>query len=201
MAEKKSAFYQSRYRDRLKNKGLVKKECWIPPKYATILKHVELALRQGIVPIVPSRERRDAMAQETWNTTALFEALLASDEVKSGVLSVNLIEGEEPVIEARVADLGEFPSFVTVSGEQILAMTHLWRMDEVAEQFRADLNEELLRANTLVPLSDFAIVDNNYVLFGALSVESPVSEVITEIITLSENVVEAFDTYGEQLFG
>lgn len=200
MNNAKNASYQRRFRDQLRDKGYIKKECWIPPEYASVLKRVERALRNGVMPIIPAiNERKLAMTQHNpWNTQTLFEALNESADVESDELSVELIDGS--VIKAAVTELRELPSFVTVSGDQILVMTTLWGIEEVDEAFRARLNEDLLRANTLVPLSDFAIVGENYVLFGALSVTSSLEDVIMEITMLAENTVDAIESYGEKLF-
>ena len=34
MATKKPSYYQSKYRERLREQGYVKREVWIPPDYA-----------------------------------------------------------------------------------------------------------------------------------------------------------------------
>lgn len=201
MSENKNASYQRRFRDQLRERGFIKKECWIPPEYASVLKQVERALRNGVMPIIPTvTEGKLVMTQHNpWDTKSLFEALSQTNDVEAGELSVELIDGS--VIKAAVTELRELPSFVTVSGDQILVMTTLWRVEDIDPAFRADLNEQLLRSNTFVPLSDFAIVNEEYVLFGALSVLSSLDDVVTEITMLAENTVDALEAYSEQLFG
>lgn len=136
---------------------------------------------------------------QSWDTWSLFDALCETDEVATGNLTVEMVDGIDPVIQVTVADVLEFPSFVTVSGEQVLVMTTLWDVNEVPPEARSDLNETMLRANTVVPLSDFAIVGNSYVLFGSLSVDSSLNDVMTEIFTLAENVVDAVEDFATQL--
>ncbi len=38
MASKNPAYYQSKYRERLREKGYVKREIWIPPNYTKVLR-------------------------------------------------------------------------------------------------------------------------------------------------------------------
>ena len=47
--------------------------------------------------------------------------------------------------------------------------------------------------------SSFSMIDDCYVIFGALSVSSSTSEVVTEILTLSDNTLEAIDAMQEYL--
>ena len=53
MATKKSSYYQSRYRARLRERGFVKREIWIPPEFVTVLKDCQTALREGVIPFIP----------------------------------------------------------------------------------------------------------------------------------------------------
>ncbi|MEE9271008.1 MAG: DUF2170 family protein [Candidatus Krumholzibacteria bacterium] len=129
----------------------------------------------------------------------LLDDLKETSEVKDGDVAVEVLEGADPVIQAVVRDCEEFPVFLNVAGEQILAISYLWKTDEVTSEKRADLHEALLRANLPIPLSSFSMIDDCYVIFGALSVSSSTSEVVTEILTLSDNTLEAIDAMQEYL--
>ena len=59
MASKKSSYYQSRYRARLRERGFIKREVWIPPEFVEALKDCQAALREGVIPFVPKIVRRE----------------------------------------------------------------------------------------------------------------------------------------------
>ena len=90
---------------------------------------------------------------------------------------------------------------VSVGQEQITAIVNLWAISEVAPEKQAELNELLLRANLAVPLSAFPTMGDHYVIFGALSVNSGVDEVIEEITMLAGNVIDALEFCREYLGG
>ena len=69
MAAKKAAYYQSRYRARLREKGYVKREIWIPPDYTKVLKNCETALRAGVMPIIPKTVTENKKMSEDGNWT------------------------------------------------------------------------------------------------------------------------------------
>ena len=77
----KSAYYQSRYRARLRQKGYVKREIWIPPEFTKILKNCETALRTGILPLLPNSPTGGAMSQDDWiqDPPAKTEATVSID--------------------------------------------------------------------------------------------------------------------------
>ena len=76
MVTRKSSYYQSRYRARLRENGYVKREIWIPPDYTKILKDCETALRAGIMPIIPKTVTERKMSEDgNWTTETIYEAL------------------------------------------------------------------------------------------------------------------------------
>jgi uncharacterized protein YjfI (DUF2170 family) len=50
-----------------------------------------------------------------------------------------------------------------------------------------------------MPLSAFSIMGERHVIFGSLSVNSDVNEMIEEITTLANNIVDALDYCKEYL--
>ena len=110
----------------------------------------------------------------------------------NGIESSSIIEGTD-VLEMRIVDREDFPIYTTVGDQQILMILPLLNVSEVPDASRASINEAMLEMNTMLPLSDFAIVNEQYVLFGALSVKSAVSEIVEEAVTLAGNVESALD--------
>jgi hypothetical protein len=75
--------------------------------------------------------------------------------------------------------------------ETILCITHLFSESEVNPKFRARMLEEMLELNIPMPLSSFSKIGERYVVFGALSVNSSMDDICHELITVTENAVEA----------
>lgn len=132
-------------------------------------------------------------------TDDLISQLSATEEVKNGEIAITKIEGETAVIQAIVQDVDEFPIMISVGEEQILLVTQLWGADEILEGKTDELNAVLLRANLPVPLSSFSIMADRYVIFGAMSVNSSVNEIVEETFTLADNIVDALDFCKEYL--
>ena len=94
-------------------------------------------------------------------------------------------------------------AFIYVGGSQILVETALFPAASVRDT--AALNELVLRSHHLLPLTAICInkiaVEEYYVAFGALSVDSKDSVVVEEIETLFANVGEFLELYNDHLHG
>ena len=101
------------------------------------------------------------------------------------------IPGEIDVLQITVGDFDELPTYVSVTDTQILCLTYLFTEDEVKPESRSDMLEEMLELNIPIPLSSFAKIGDRYVIFGSLSNTSGIEDICLEIITLTENAVEA----------
>ncbi len=203
MTSKKSSYYQSRYRARLRERGFVKCEIWIPPEFVKVLKDCQAALREGVIPFIPKTVRERTMSQdENWTTETLCAALARSEPASSGDFAVELVEGADPGILITMAEFGDLPLLMSVSGGQILVDTLLWPVDEVADA--ADFNATILKTHKLMALSTFGIRagpdgKDYYELFGALSAGSILESVIFEIETLADNAMQAAEAYQTEL--
>ena len=201
MASKKSSYYQSRYRARLRERGFVKREIWIPPEFVNALKDCQAALREGVIPFIPKTVRGRTMSQdENWTTETLCAALAQSES--SGDFVVELVEGADPGILITMTEFGDLPLLMTVSGGQILVDTMLWPVDDVADP--DEFNAMILKTHKLLALSTFGIrtgPDGNdyYELFGALSAGSILESVIFEIETLAYNAMRVAEAYQTDL--
>ena len=203
MAPKKQAYYQSKYRERLRERGYVKREVWIPPVYTKILKDCETALRAGVMPIIPrTRTERKMSNDENWTTESLLEALKQSEPVTAGDIEVSLVEGADPGILVTMKEFGDLPLLMSVSGSQIIVDTLLWPVEEADDT--AAFNEMILKTHKLFPLSTFGIVAGPdgrdfYEMFGSLSAGSILETVIFEIETLADNAMQAAEAYQSEL--
>lgn len=133
------------------------------------------------------------MTDAAWTVRTLNSALDRCDAVKAGEFSARTVEGSDPVLLVTMHAQGDLEIFVNVSEAQIAASVLLWPCDEQPD--RAAFNEFLLKAQKLVPLSNFGIgtVDGRdyYELFGELATTSPLDTVVIELTTLAENAIEA----------
>ncbi|KRA16847.1 MULTISPECIES: YjfI family protein [unclassified Lysobacter] len=206
MERKSSAYYQRLHRERLRQKGLVKKEVWILPEFGDELMAVEKRMRQPRGTMGPSPARPDKESgmseSKTWTATALYEALSATEEFRNGESQIELIDGAEPGLHVTMSEYGDLPLFMAVVGEQIVVEALLWPVAQVRDS--AAFNDEVLRTHKMFPLSTVGIEtladgERVYIMFGALSAGSSLSNVLFEIETLADNVIKATEAYEPQL--
>ena len=199
----KSSYYQDRYRARLREKGYVKREIWIPPEYTKILKNCETALRVGILPSVLKSAPESEMRKDgNWTTETRQRALAQSEAGGEGTIKAELIAGINPGILITMAEFGDLSLLMSVSGSQILVETLLWPVDEVKDT--ANFNNLILKTHKLLPLSTFGIRKgpdgkDYYEMFGSLSSGSILESVLFEIETLADNAMQAVEAYKSDL--
>jgi len=100
------------------------------------------------------------------------------------------IDGEIDVLQVEVVGREEIPIFISISDSQILCIAYLWGEDEIKDGLKANMMEAMLEMNIPMPLSSFAKIEEKYVVFGALSVNSSLEEIEQEVVTLSDNSLE-----------
>ncbi len=112
--------------------------------------------------------------------------------------NVEAISGAE-VLRIEVEDREELPIFLSVSEEQVLCIAYLFKMQEIKPAKIAEMNDAMLSANVSMPLSSFAKIGEQYVVYGALSTASSLLEIVHEIETLSSNSIEAINAMKDYL--
>ncbi len=197
---KTSAYYMRRMRDALYAAGYVKHEGFVLPENKPLFKELEKRLRQ---PLIAGEFKLESYmtADTSWNTKRLFDALGAVDAETLGDVQLSLVEGAEQAIKIEMKDFGGLPIFIVVAGEQIIVDTLLVGADEVIDE--PGFKDAVLRSREMFPLSSIGIEampngESAYNMFGALSASSTLTNVVTEILTLAENVqraVVAFDQF------
>lgn len=108
------------------------------------------------------------------------------------------IDGEIDVLQVDVIGREEIPIFLSISDNQILCIAYLWGEDEIKSDLKMNMLEAMLEMNIPMPLSSFAKVEDKYVVFGALSINSSLNDIELEIATLSDNsleVINEMDSY------
>ena len=109
------------------------------------------------------------------------------------------IAGEVDVLQVTIENREELPIFVSVTEDQILCIAYLWGEDEVKQETRSEMLEAMIEMNIPMPLSAFSKIDNKYVIFGAQSVNSSLSDVEHELSVLSDNSLEVIAAMTDYL--
>ena len=129
----------------------------------------------------------------------LMKALTEHQLSDGTSLSIDMFDGENSVACIKVEDRDEFPIYMTVDEGQILCITYLFSDAQVDANKRADMAEAMLTLNVSIPLSAFSKIGNQYIMFGALSPNSSIDDVLHEIELLSDNVLEAIEAVSDYL--
>lgn len=133
------------------------------------------------------------MTDIAWTVRTLKVALDGCAAVTAGEFTPRMVEGAEPVLLVTMHEHGDLEAFVNVSEAQIAASVLLWPCNEQPD--RSAFNEFLLKAQKLVPLSNFGIatVDGRdfYELFGELATTTSLETIVIELRALAENAIDA----------
>ena len=135
----------------------------------------------------------DHVIDTDWSVKSLAEALAETKLLREGELTARVLEGAEPVLQITMHEYGDLPIFLSVGADQIVVSALLWPVDE--QQNQAQFNVFLLKAQKLVPLSNFGITTvaerDYYEIFGELSCKTTLQTVIIELRTLADNAIRA----------
>lgn len=196
-AKKPSSFYMKQMRAGLAAAGYVKHETWVLPENRSLLKQMEQQLRQPL--LAGSFMSENYMsAGNNWTIDSLFNALKALDEVASEEISLSLIQSSEPSIKLEMNEFGGLPIHIALAGQQIIVDTVLVDIDSISNV--QAFNDAVLRSREMFPLSSIGIesMPNGqtvYNMFGALSADSSLTNVVTEVKTLVDNVQRASEAF------
>lgn len=190
---------------------MIKLEFWVPNSLREDVRSAvraivtdssrDLQLVRSPTPIAAERHAMDSVIETSWTVPAIQAALVDSDLVRPGELTGRVLESADPVLLVTMHEYGDLPIYVSVGGSQIVCSVLLWPVAEQSDTAR--FNEFLLKAQRVVPLSNFAIttVDGQdiYELMGELSSKTPLQTILIELRTLAENAIDATnlrDTFG-----
>jgi len=210
------------WRQARREAGLVKLELWVPEAARGDVKAAVRAIitdstrgphlagrdlagrarRPTSDPITSGDDHHmDAVIETPWTVPAIKEAMDASPLVRDGEMTLRVLEGAEPVLLATMHEYGDLPVYLSVGGAQIVCSVLLWPVAEQAD--RHAFNEFLLKAQRVVPLSNFAITnvggEDVYELMGELSCKTTLQTILIELRTLAENAIDATElreTFG-----
>ncbi|MFN7128265.1 MAG: YjfI family protein [Brevundimonas sp.] len=205
------------WRQARREAGLVKLELWVPESARDDVKAAVRAIITDSTrgPHLAGRARRptshsitsgddhhmDAVIETPWTVPAIKTAMDESPLLREGEMTLRVLEGAEPVLLATMHEYGDLPIYLSVGGAQIVCSVLLWPVSEQAD--RHAFNEFLLKAQRVVPLSNFAITnvggEDVYELMGELSCKTTLQTILIELRTLAENAIDATElreTFG-----
>jgi uncharacterized protein YjfI (DUF2170 family) len=190
------------WREERRRMGLVKLELWVPPAaradIQAAVRSILIASSRGPAPVHPSSPTpgirpMDQVIDIDWTVKTLAEALQTSALLREGEMSVRVMEGADPVLRITMHEHGDLPIYLSVGAEQIVVSALLWPVDE--QENRHAFNEFLLKAQKIVPLSNFGITTvggrDYYELFGELACKTTLQTVLIELRMLAENAIRA----------
>lgn len=119
-----------------------------------------------------------------WNPLALADALQTWPDID--------IENSENALIMKMNDYGDLQINIIFTSRQIIIETFICPVSCIKN--REEFNLFLLRNQKLMPLSSVGISsiqhEEYYVVFGALSLNSSLSDIMLEITTLVDNAMD-----------
>ena len=103
------------------------------------------------------------------------------------------------VIEVICSNNDEFPVHIAMTETQILSVTALFHADEVREGKSDELNSLLLQLSPAVPLSSIGLQDGNYILFGAMALNTTFENFTHELEVQAENTLDVLEAIEDSL--
>ncbi len=97
------------------------------------------------------------------------------------------------VMEVVCSNNDEFPINVALTETQILSVTPLFNKDAIKGNKLIELNEMFLQLSPAIPLSSMAKQGDNYILFGAMAVNTTFENFAHELEVQAGNTIEVLD--------
>jgi len=97
------------------------------------------------------------------------------------------------VIEVICSNNEEFPIHLAMTDTQLLSVTPLFNVSEVQEGQIDELNKMLLQLSPAIPLSSIGLQDDNYILFGAMALNTIFENIVHELEIQAENTLDVLD--------
>ena len=197
---KASTLHVRNFRERMRGQGLVKKDVWIRPEHSEELAAIEKAMRDPDrnleLPALPALQLGAG-----WTIETIQHAIGETSAVRDGRITLDLIEGAESSLHLQMHEFGDLSVFIAVGGEQIIVEAFLWPVAQVLDP--VVFNAHVLRTHKLLPLSMIALQDvggvAGYAMLGELDTRSSLANLMFEIETLADNVLNATEAYAAYL--
>lgn len=110
-----------------------------------------------------------------------------------------ILPGDVEVLQITLNEREEFPVFLSITDDQVLVLSYLFHESDVSADKKADLAQSMLEMNIPMPLSSFARIGEQYVVFGAMSVHSSFDDLVHEVVVLSDNTLDAIEALEDYI--
>ena len=107
--------------------------------------------------------------------------------------SFDAVITDNGVIEVTCSNNDEFPIHIAMTDTQLLSVTPLFNISEVKEGKIDELNSMLLQLSPAVPLSSIGLQDGNYILFGAMALNTMFENIVHELEVQAENTLDVLE--------
>ena len=107
--------------------------------------------------------------------------------------SFDAVITDNGVIEVICSNNDEFPIHIAMTDTQLLSVTPLFNISEVKEGKIDELNSMLLQLSPAVPLSSIGLQDGNYILFGAMALNTMFENIVHELEVQAENTLDVLE--------
>ncbi len=87
--------------------------------------------------------------------------------------------------------------FVVGSEEQILSVTPLFQLSDVAPELHGELYQTLLQISPVIPLSSVGIQNDACILFGAMPVSTSFKDIAHELECQADNYNDVLDALSD----
>lgn len=187
----------ARFREGLRERGLVKRELWILPEHTAQLAALGKLMREPGGLALPGCDDADA----PWTLDGIMQVLQSTAAAKEGLMEIRRVEGAEPSLRLTLHSHGGLVVWVAVSAELIVVEAYLWPEAHVSDP--AAFNAFVLRTHKYFPLTTISLSQvggvEGYTMFGALDARSSLSSLLFEIETLASNVLLAANLYADHV--
>ncbi len=106
---------------------------------------------------------------------------------------------QDDMVEVICSNNDEFPIKIVETDTQLITVSHLFSVDEVASGAVNELNGILLSLNPAIPLSSVGLQNNQYILFGAMALETTFDNLMHELAVQADNVIDLLDAVSPSL--
>jgi uncharacterized protein YjfI (DUF2170 family) len=137
-----------------------------------------------------------------------LKELLDGEQTESGYRLTSEIDeiSEEEYLKVVAVDHEDYPVIARVENfdtkkknSRIIFQINLFNIDELNKAQENELNKEFLTVNSIMDLSSVSIANGVYILFGELSATSSEEDILIEIDTLLNNLMNILDDLLERV--
>ncbi len=113
--------------------------------------------------------------------------------------SFDAVMNDNGVLEIVCSNNDEFSIHMVQTDTQLLTVTPLFHVSEVKPDMIDELNAQLLHLSPAMPLSSAGIQGEQYILFGAMALNTYFENIVHELEVQAENTLELLEAVSPLL--